>query len=347
MYLKRLVLLVLLIGLVLCAGFAYMVYNALLSPNTSFEESQVSVYIPTGSTIDDVLDILDPYVDDTDTFYQVARRKQYDQNIKAGKYVLMKGMNNNDLINTIRSQNTPVSVSFNNQETLASLAGRISEQIEADSISLLEAFREGTFLKSNGFSRETALAMYLPNSYEFYWNTTAEEFRDRMNEEYLRFWTEARAQKAKALGLSKTEVVSLAAIVQKETAKVDERPRVAGVYLNRIRRGMKLQADPTVIYAIKHSSGNYDTVIKRVLYRDLELDSPYNTYKYTGVPPGPIAMPDISSIEAVLNSEEHDYLYFVANVERFGYHMFASSLAQHNRNKGQYIRWLNKQNINR
>lgn len=338
---------VLLIGLILCAGFAYMVYNALLAPNTTFEESQVTVFIPTGSMIDDVAEILDPYIDNSDTFYQVARRKHYDENIKPGKYVLMKGMNNNDLINTIRSQNTPVNVSFNNQETLPNLAGRISQQIEADSISLLEAFEEDTFLKNSGFTSETALAMYLPNSYEFYWNTTAESFRDRMNEEYSRFWTEAREKKAKAIGLSKTDVVSLAAIVQKETAKVDERPRVAGVYLNRIKRGMKLQADPTVIFAIKHSSGNYDTVIKRVLYRDLEIDSPYNTYKYAGVPPGPIAMPDISSINAVLNSENHNYLYFVVNVERFGYHMFASTLAQHNRNKAQYVRWLNQQNINR
>ncbi|MBT8235196.1 MAG: endolytic transglycosylase MltG [Bacteroidia bacterium] len=347
MYLKRLVIIVLLIGLVLCAGFAYMVYNALLSPNTSFKESKVTVYIPTGSSIDDVLEILDPYIDNTESFYQVARRKQYDQNIKPGKYVLMKGMNNNDLINTIRSQNTPVSVSFNNQETLASLAGRISQQIEADSTSLLNAFKEDTFLKNTGFSDETALAMYLPNSYEFYWNTAAESFRDRMFDEYSRFWTEEREWKAKALGLTKTEVISLAAIVQKETAKVDERPRVAGVYLNRIKRGMKLQADPTVIFAIKHSSGNYDTLIKRVLYRDLKLDSPYNTYKYAGVPPGPIAMPDISSIDAVLNSEKHNYLYFVANVERFGYHMFASTLSQHNRNKAQYVRWLNQQKINR
>ena len=259
----------------------------------------------------------------------------------------MKGMNNNDLINTIRSQNTPVSVSFNNQETLASLAGRISQQIEADSIELVKAFKEDTFLKTKGFSDETALAMYLPNSYEFYWNTTAESFRDRMYDEYSRFWTEEKVRKAEALGLTKTDVVSLAAIVQKETAKVDERPRVAGVYLNRIKRGMKLQADPTVIFAIKHSSGNYDTIIKRVLYRDLKLDSPYNTYKYAGVPPGPITMPDISSIDAVLNSEDHNYLYFVVNVERFGYHMFASTLAQHNRNKAQYVRWLNEQNINR
>ena len=139
----------------------------------------------------------------------------------------------------------------------------------------------------------------------------------------------------------------MASIVHKETAKVDERPRVAGVYLNRLRTGMMLQADPTVIYALKLNSGNFDTIIKRVLYKDLELDSPYNTYKVTGLPPGPIAMPDITAIDAVLNPESHEYFYFVANVENFGYHKFAKTLAQHNRNKEQYVRWINSQKINR
>ena len=139
----------------------------------------------------------------------------------------------------------------------------------------------------------------------------------------------------------------MASIVQKETAKVDERPRVAGVYMNRYKNGWKLDADPTVIYAIKEKTQNFDTIIKRVLYKDLELDSPYNTYKYATIPPGPISMPDISSIEAVLNYEDHDYYYFVANVENFGYHKFAKTLAQHNRNKQEYIRWINKKGIKR
>ena len=168
-----------------------------------------------------------------------------------------------------------------------------------------------------------------------------------MLNEYNRFWNDERRTKAKALGLTPNEVVSLASIVHKETAKVDERSRVAGVYLNRIKKNIKLQADPTVIYALKKHTSNFDTVIKRVLYKDLELDSPYNTYKYAGIPPGPITMPDISAIEAVLTPEKHDYYYFVADVENFGYHKFAKNLAQHNRNKAQYIRWINNQNINR
>lgn len=261
--------------------------------------------------------------------------------------MIKKGMNNNDIVNSLRSGNIPVKVSFNNQETVSDLAGRIADQIEADSIDLVKSFSDPEFLRKNGFDEDTKLSVYVPNSYEFFWNTSAQEFRDRMFKEYQRFWNEDRLKKAKDKGLSPLEVISLAAIVHKETAKVDERPRVAGLYLNRLRRGMLLQADPTVIYAIKKHSGNFDTVIKRVLYKDLELDSPYNTYKYAGTPPGPITMPDISAIDAVLNPEKHEYLYMVANVEDFGYHKFAKTSAQHNRNKVQYIRWINQQNINR
>jgi UPF0755 protein len=168
-----------------------------------------------------------------------------------------------------------------------------------------------------------------------------------MLKEYNRFWTEARIDKAKSLNLSPKQVMILASIVQKETAKSDERPRVAGVYLNRLKIRMPLQADPTVIYAIKKSTNDFNQVIKRVLYKDLELDSPYNTYKYAGLPPGLIAMPDISAIDAVLNPEKHDYFYFVADVNNFGYHKFAKTLSQHNVNRQEYVRWINQQGVNR
>jgi UPF0755 protein len=268
-------------------------------------------------------------------------------NIKAGKYIIKKGMTNNDIINSIRSKNLPITVAFNNQETFEDLAGRIANQIEADSLSLLNVLTSQEFLKTNGFNPKTALGMYIPNSYEFFWNTSAEQFRDRMLQEYHRFWNESRISKAKALNLSTNQVITLASIVQKETAKVDERPRVAGVYINRIKVGMPLQADPTVIYAIKEKSGDFNQTIKRVLYKDLELDSPYNTYKYAGLPPGLITMPDISSIDAVLDYEKHDYYYFVADVTNFGYHKFAKNLSQHNRNREEYVRWINQQGVNR
>lgn len=347
MYIKRILLAIVLIGLVVGGFFAYMVYGAFFTPNTAFNNEEAFVYIPTNASFPEVKERLAPLLKDIDAFASAADKKGYAQNIKAGKYLVRKGMNNNELINTLRVNNVPVKVAFNNQETLADLAGRISGQIEADSLSLLNAFTDKEFLAKNELDLETSLALYVPNSYEFFWNTDAEGFRSRMIKEYERFWNATRKQKAKALGMTPNEVVTLASIVHKETAKVDERPKVAGLYLNRLRTGMLLQADPTVIYAIKKETGNYDTIIKRVLYKDLEVDSPYNTYKNSGLPPGPITMPDISAIDGVLNPEKHDYYYMVANVENFGYHMFASSLAQHNRNKEQYVRWINTQKIKR
>lgn len=347
MYIRRILIAVVLIGAIAGMAFAYFVYNAVFVPNTAFENEKAFIYIRSNDNFNAVMDQLEPLLKNKNTFLAVAKRKSYIGNVKSGKYAIVKGMNNNDIINSLRSKNIPVQLSFNNQETLERLAGRIADQIEADSLSLLEEFKDTEFLQANGFEPATALAMYVPNSYEFFWDTSAEEFRDRMYTEYQRFWSEERKSKAKKIGLTPLEVVSLASIVHKETAKVDERPRVAGVYMNRLSRNMLLQADPTVIYAIKKESGNFNTIIKRVLYKDLELDSPYNTYKYAGIPPGPIAMPDISAVDAVLNFEKHDYLYFVANVENFGYHKFAKTLAQHNRNKQSYVRWLNTTDIRR
>ena len=168
-----------------------------------------------------------------------------------------------------------------------------------------------------------------------------------MLQEHKSFWNSERIKKAKKIDLTKEQVMSLAAIVQKETAKVDERPRVAGVYINRLKSGMPLQADPTIIYAKKLNENDFEQKIKRVLYKDLELDSPYNTYKNTGIPPGPITMPDISSIDAVLNFESHGYYYFVADVKNFGYHKFAENFSQHRRNKREYVRWISEQGVNR
>ena len=323
MYIKRILLVIVIAGMLVGGAFAFMVYRAFFVPNTQFGNEVAYVFIPSNSDFQEVKSIMEPLLKDLKTFESAADKKGYSTNIKAGKYAIKKGMSNNDIVNSLRSQ------------------------IEADSIALLSAFGELDFLKANGFNDKTALSMYIPNSYEFFWNTSAEGFRERMLKEYKRFWNEERIAKSKSLGLNSSQVITLASIVHKETAKVDERPRVAGVYLNRLATGMLLQADPTVIYAIKLHTGNFDTIIKRVLYKDLELDSPYNTYKYAGLPPGPIAMPDISAIDAVLNPEKHDYYYFVANVEDFGYHKFAKTLTQHNRNKEQYVRWINSQKINR
>ncbi len=341
MYIKKILWLVAILGLVICGFFVYKIYMAIFSPNTNFNNDTAYVFVSSDASFDDVVAQLEPLLLDVNSFKAVAARKGYSDNIKGGKFPLSNGMNNNEIINALRSRNTPIRLSFNNQESLGDLAGRVGQQIEADSSDLLAAFEDAEFLKTNGFNDDTKLSMYLPNTYEFFWNTSAEGFRNRMKDEYSKFWTKERIEKAKKQNLTPLQVVALASIVQKETVKTDERPRVAGVYLNRLEQGILLQADPTVIFSIKKETGNYDTIIKRVLYRDLEIDSPYNTYKNKGIPPGPIAMPDISSIEAVLNPENHDYLYFVADVSNFGYHKFAETLAQHNRNKVQYVRWLN------
>lgn len=347
MYIKKLIWAVALLGLIVAAYFAYFVYSAMFKPNTAFNNEEAYIYVPTGANYNEVRSQLEPLLLDINSFDALAKQKKYVSNIKAGKYAIKKGMNNNDIINSIRSNNLPIKIAFNNQETLENLSGRIASQIEADSLLILKAITSDDFLKSNGFELNTALGMYIPNSYEFFWNTSAEQFRDRMLKEYHRFWTESRMQKAKAINLTPNQVMTLASIVQKETSKVDERPKVAGVYINRLKVGMPLQADPTVIFALKKQSGDFNQTIKRVLYKDLELDSPYNTYKYAGLPPGLITMPDISSIDAVLNFEKHDFYYFVADINNFGYHKFAKNLSQHNRNREEYVRWINKQGINR
>jgi len=347
MYIRKILLAIVILGLIAFGIFGYYVYNSIFSSNTDFDSKEEIVYIPTGANFQTVVDSLRPLVKDLESFSLVAEKKGYANRVKAGRYIINKGMDNNELVDRLRSGNAPVKVVFNNQERLEDLAGRISTQIEADSVQLLETFNNVEFLEANGLDIKNALNLYIPNQYEFYWNTSAEDFRERMKTEYDRFWNEKRRKKAEEIGLTPQEVITVASIVQKETAKVDERPKVAGVYMNRYKNGWKLDADPTVIYAIKEKTGNFDTIIKRVLYKDLELDSPYNTYKYKQLPPGPIAMPDISSIDAVLNYEDHDFYYFVANVKNFGYHKFAKTLAQHNRNKQEYVRWINKQGIKR
>ena len=304
------------------------------------------VFIKSTDNFKNVTKTVAPFLDDIDDFIWVSKKKNY-STIKAGKYVLKEGMSANDLVNMLRSgSQTPVIISFNNQDTLEKLAGRIAEQIESDSLSLLTAFQNQKFLSEKNLTPKSVLGIFIPNSYEFYWNTSAENFRDKMLANYHAFWTENRIFKAKELNLSKEEVITLASIVQKETAQKSERPIVAGLYLNRLKKGWPLQADPTIIYTIREQKGQ-DFVVKRVLTKDLQIKSPYNTYINRGLPPTLIAMPDISSIDAVLNARKHNYYYMCVNVEKLGYHTFASSLSQHNRNAAKYHSWLNKQGVNR
>ena len=347
MYLKKILLTVVLLGLVGMAGFSYYVYQNIFTPNTGFNNPQAHVFIPTGATFKMVQEELSPLLKDMNTFVTVAHRKGYSSNIKAGHFIIKKGSNNNEIINSIRSGNIPVTIKFNNQERLEDLAGHLAKQIELDSASLLDAMLDVDFLKASGFTQDTALGMYIANSYEVYWNTSPKAFCQKMLKQYNAFWNTSRVAKAKAISLSKDQVMALAAIVQKETAMIQERPTVAGLYLNRLKKGMLLQADPTVIFAKKKTENNFKQVIKRVLFKDLKIASPYNTYRYSGVPPGPITMPDVSAIDGVLNYKKHDFYFMVADVENFGYHKFAKTLSAHNRNKKQYVNWINKQGVKR
>jgi UPF0755 protein len=310
------------LSVVLMSGlliYGFIFANQIFSKNTKFTENEVYVYVPTGATYEDVKKIIEPFVENSTRFELVASKRDYPVNVKPGRFLFTQGMNSYELVKALRS-NVPVKLAFNNQERIENLAGRVGSQIEADSTTLLTSIKDSIFLKENGFTEENVMVMFIPNTYEMYWNTTAEKFRDKMIKEYRSFWNAERTQKAQKQGLSIVEVTVLASIVHKESVKKDERPRIAQVYLNRLRIGMPLQADPTVIFAMKKKSNDFNQVIKRVFYNDLFLVSHYNTYKVTGLPPGPIAMPDITALEAVLNPEKNDFIYFCASVERFGYH---------------------------
>jgi UPF0755 protein len=334
--------LVLLIIASMVAG--YFLYNAIFRNNVWIPEgNSVSVYIPTGATYDDVRLILygQGIIENRSTFEWLAERKKYPRLVKPGHYVIRKGMSNDELINLLRmGEQTPVKVIFNNIRTAEELAQRISRQIESDSASLISAMTDSAYLAGKGLSRETALTLFIPNTYEFYWNTTAGQFMERMHREYMIFWKDERSVKAAETDLSIPEIVTLASIVEKETNKNDEKARIAGVYINRLKKNWLLQADPTLVYA----AGDFS--IKRVLNEHKKIDSPYNTYIHAGLPPGPICIPSIASIDAVLNHEEHDYLFFCASDDMSGYHVFAKSITQHNKNARKYQRALDlrKQN---
>ncbi len=304
------------------------------------------LYVYSSDNLIDVKEKIAEFSNNANTFLLVAAKKNFSKP-KTGRYLLKEGMSNNDIVNMLRSGNqTPLKVSFNNQDTLEKFAGRIAEQLEADSISIVNSFYDKDFLSANKLTKKSVLQICIPNSYQFYWNTSTDKFRNKILAEYNRFWNTKRIAKAKALKMTPGQVITLASIVQKETAKKVERPIVAGLYLNRLKKGWPLQADPSIIYCIREIKGQ-DYVVKRVLTADLQINSPYNTYKNKGVPPTLIAMPDISAIDAVLNSDQHKYMYMCANVDKLGYHTFARTLAQHNRNAAKYHIWLNKQGVNR
>jgi UPF0755 protein len=288
------------------------------------------VHIPNGSTFEDLVGILygGEYIDDVSSFRWVAEQMKFTDRVRPGRYEIQPGWNNRELIQHLRAgKQAPVNVVLNNERLLEEVAGKVATFIEADSLELINTFYDQAFLNELGFQPETLMSLFIPNTYEFYWNTTAKGFVERMLTEHLNFWNkDNRLAKAEALGMTTDQVYTLASIVERETNANIEKPTIAGVYLNRLAIDMRLQADPTCVFATR------DFTTHRVTEYHLKYDSPYNTYLYKGLPPGPISMASISSIDAVLNREKHDYIYFCAKGDNSGTHAFAVTFAGHNVN---------------
>ena len=337
-------LIIFLIGLFLLFTGFFSVHMIFFSPNVKLNKDRILIDIPDSTDFYALTKILKPYLRSEKTFEWASKIKHFSK-VKPGRYEIKNHWNNNNLINVLRiGKQVEINITFNNQNSLEDLAGAVAKQISADSVSLLKAMLDKEFLKTTGFDKNTALLMYLPNTYRFYYNTSAKKFRDKMWMEYQKFWNEKRKKKAKDLDLNPIKVGILASIIQKESNQKTELPKIAGVYLNRLKKNWLLQADPTVVYAYQQKYGK-DLVIKRVLNKHKEVGSPYNTYKYQGLPPGPICMPDIRSIKAVLNPEKHDYFFFVADMKNPGYHIFSKSLKDHINNANSYHSGLNKLGI--
>ena len=273
-------------------------------------------------------------------FKILSRAMDYDENIKTGKYEVGNGLTTLDLVNNLRNKvQEPVRLIVPSSRTMGRLAAKLAKGIEPDSTELMQCFQDSALCAKFGYTTATVSCLFIPNTYEVYWDISPEQLMQRMKKERDRFWNEERQQKAKQQGLTILEVMTLASIVDRETANDGEKPSIAGLYLNRLRKGMLLQADPTVVYATQQLG------LRRVLQKHLKIDSPYNTYIYKGLPPGPIAIPEISSIDAVLNPEKNNYIYMCAKEDFSGTHNFASSYAQHLRNARKYIKALNKRGI--
>lgn len=326
------------------AGVLLLAIAALWTVRVQFYGNAVQrerdLYVSAKSDYRTLTDSLLPAMKHHAAFRRYARRIRLAETFKPGHYVLEPGMSVIEVARMLKlGAQTPVRVTINNVRTPAQLASKLARQIDADSAELVRTFTSPEVARRMGFDSLTLFSMFIPNTYEVYWTVSPEEFVERMHREYDRFWTKARDARRSRSGLSRLEVMTLASIVAEETRKSDEMPRIAGVYINRLRRGIPLQADPTVKYAMQ------DFGLRRILYRHLKYPSPYNTYVNKGLPPSPICMPGIDAIDAVLGFEEHDYIFFCARPTFDGYHNFARTLREHNANARAYSAALNRRNI--
>ena len=321
--------------------FIFAIY-AILFPNTSIQDEDTYLYISDDDQFEDVLEqIKDKSLLINDfTFKVLAKQIKYDQKIRPGRYKITPGMSNFILLRKLRGgKQDPVKLVINNIRTKEQLAGRLSSMIMADSLSIINALNDSVFLKQYDLNPYNAVIFFIPNTYEVFWDTDTKELFDRMKKEFNAFWNEDRLTKAAAIPMTQTEVMTLASIVEEETNKKKEHPIIAGLYINRLKINMPLQACPTIRFALN------DYSINRVLIKHLKVKSPFNTYKNKGLPPGPIRLPSPATIDAVLNYEKHDYLFMTAKETLNGEHNFAVTYAEHSINAKKYQQELNRLGI--
>lgn len=327
-------LLITVFGISLFLGIKY--YLTWKKPNIT---QDAKLYISTNANWIDVQDSLKPHIKNWGKFLDAAKKENLQNHIRPGRYSLQKDWSNEELIRFLKTgKQDEISIRIGNYFTAMHMAGRISPFLEIDSLEIMQALEKSALNKN----KETYQWHHfiIPNTYNFYWATSAESFVSKMEDIYNNFWNEDRIKKAEKLNYSQYQIITLASIVQLESYQEEEQATVAGVYINRLKSGMKLDADPTVIFAWAVENPNEDR-LNRVLFKHLKVNNPYNTYLYRGLPPGPICMPNPNTIDAVLNYEQTPYYYFVANPEKAGYHIFAKTYQEHLQNARKYRSSLN------
>lgn len=337
---KKAAIVIALIVVLIAGYFTLNIYRLYFAPSVT--ENQKFLYIKTGSNYDDLVAEIKKkdLLNSVSSFTAAARKMNLAASVKPGRYRLKKGMTNRTLINMIKAGNQdPVKLKFHNIRKKENFAAYLASNLEADSLSFIKVLDSAALISKYGFNQDNVYAMFIPNTYEMYWNISPVDFFERMHKEYEKFWTADRKQKAASLNLTPSQVYTLASIVDAEALYDKEMPIIAGLYLNRLNKGILLQADPTVIFA------NNDFTVKRVTGKLLQVQSLYNTYKYAGLPPGPIMMPSINAIDAVLNRDNNNYIYMCAKEDFSGYHNFAETKAEHEVNARKYREALNKRNI--
>lgn len=315
---------------------AWFGYKLVLKSN--FTGDSVEFFVNDETHLSDIIHLLDSSLIDPITFKTWSDFQSLEDHLKPGRYIFEEGMSNRVMVNRLKGGlQSPARLQFHHVNDFAELAGKLAEDLKDDSTAFYRALTNDSLWEAKGVPNEMRLAYIVPNTYEVYWTSSPEDVVNRLLVEYEKFWSSSRRSKAEDLGLSPNEVCVLASIVQKETYMADEMPTVAGLYLNRLNKGIKLQSDPTVKYAWEKAHPGIEPV-KRVLFVMLELDDPYNTYVYEGLPPGPLTISESRSIDAVLNPDEHDYIFMCADPDKPGYHAFARTVREHSINRQKFIR---------